>query len=364
MSVFKETGSPEKNRETDRPVMRETDAPCLSPNTELSDNPFSEASDIFEAVFRNFGLIADISKKKSDSNESSEGKDNSDYLEKGDDGKYYDKETGKAYDSIEAWKKAQETIDKRYESTAKYYDEKAKKEWARFKNAEENDESEDEKWEHYRRSQEYYVKVKECKEKAEKIREKLSKVSDTSKESSQNVINNFYERLNNEVGDEEVFIDILEERTTDNSRLPRNGGEWSGEPGNSEWKPDSDTIPGDRHGTNPEHKSWEQIMEKYKFDSIPFHDGEPDFSEVTKGTVVIDDFTEDRSANFDQADEKLAEQRGCTPEEVAKWREENKFTWHECKDCKTMQKVPTEVHGNISHSGGISEIKLQNLNSY
>lgn len=55
---------------------------------------------------------------------------------------------------------------------------------------------------------------------------------------------------------------------------------------------------------------------------------------------------------FDQADEKLADQRGCTPEEVAKWREENKYTWHECKDCKTMQKVPTEVHGNISHSGG------------
>lgn len=144
------------------------------------------------------------------------------------------------------------------------------------------------------------------------------------------------------------------------SLLPRNGGEWSGKPGNSEWKPDPDVEPGDRNGTNPEHKSWSNIMKEYDFESIPFNDGEPDFSEVAKGEVEIDDFSNDRDSNFDQADEKLAEQRGCTPEEVAKWREENKYTWHECKDCKTMQKVPTEVHGNISHSGGISEYKSQN----
>lgn len=145
--------------------------------------------------------------------------------------------------------------------------------------------------------------------------------------------------------------------------LPRNGGEWTGPHGDSEWKPNPDVEPGDRHGTNPEHKSWEQIMKEYNFDSIPFNESEPDFSEVAKGTVEIDDFSEDRDANFDQADEKLAEQRGCTPEEVAKWREDNKYTWHECKDCKTMQKVPTEVHGNISHSGGISKQKSQNQNS-
>lgn len=142
--------------------------------------------------------------------------------------------------------------------------------------------------------------------------------------------------------------------------LPRNGGEWTGEPGNSDWKPDPSIEPGDRNGTNPESKTWEEIMEEYGFESIPFEDGEPNFSEVSKGEVEIDDFSDDRSSNFDQADEKLAEQKGCTPEEVAAWREENKYTWHECKDCKTMQKVPTEVHGNISHSGGISKYKSEN----
>nr|WP_254903715.1 HNH endonuclease [Clostridium tyrobutyricum] len=100
-------------------------------------------------------------------------------------------------------------------------------------------------------------------------------------------------------------------------------------------------------------------MDQYGFDSITFHKGEPDFSEISKGQVEIDDFTDSRDSNFDQADEKLAEQKGCTPEEVAKWREENKYTWHECRDCKTMQKAPTEVHGNISHSGGVSEYKSQ-----
>lgn len=145
--------------------------------------------------------------------------------------------------------------------------------------------------------------------------------------------------------------------------LPRTGGEWEDIPGDSEWKPDPDVIPSDKNGTNPEHKTWGEIMEEYGFESIPFKDGEPDFSGVAKGEVEIDDFTDDRSSNFSQADEKLAEQRGCTPEEVAQWRKEHKYTWHECKDCKTMQKVPTEVHGNVPHAGGVSEYKTNRANS-
>lgn len=141
------------------------------------------------------------------------------------------------------------------------------------------------------------------------------------------------------------------------SIIPRSGGEWTGEPGNSDWEPDPDVVPGNRNGTNGENKTWGELMEKYNCDSIPFKNGEPDFSKVSKSEVKIDDFTDDRDSNFTQADEKLAEQKGCTPEDVEKWRKENKYTWHECNDCKTMQKVPTEIHGNIPHSGGISEYK-------
>lgn len=138
-----------------------------------------------------------------------------------------------------------------------------------------------------------------------------------------------------------------------------NGGHWEGERGNSKWFPNRDEIPKNPL-TNPDGLTWGQILDKYGIDGIEFKNGEPDFSPVAKGTVEIDHFTDNRygkGGNFDQACEKLAEQRGCTKEEVKAWMKENKYTWHERSDCKTMDKVPTEIHGNIRHSGGISEAK-------
>ena len=138
-----------------------------------------------------------------------------------------------------------------------------------------------------------------------------------------------------------------------------NGGHWEGERGNSKWFPNRDEIPKNPL-TNPDGLTWGQILDKYGIDGIEFKNGEPDFSPVAKGTVEIDHFTDNRygkGGNFDQACERLAEQRGCTKEEVKVWMKENKYTWHERSDCKTMDKVPTEIHGNIRHSGGISEAK-------
>ena len=162
------------------------------------------------------------------------------------------------------------------------------------------------------------------------------------------------DRIEAEAPDDTVKMDAL--------HLPRSGGHWSDEPGNSKWFPDRDTVPGDRNGTNPEQKTWGEILDKYGIDHIAFKDGDIDLSSVARGQTEIDDFSSDRAYNFDQADKKLAEQRGCTPEEVAKWRKEHGYTWHECSDCRTMQKVPTEVHGNIPHSGGISAKKEQEQN--
>ena len=138
-----------------------------------------------------------------------------------------------------------------------------------------------------------------------------------------------------------------------------NGGHWEGERGNSKWFPNRDEIPKNPL-TNSDGLTWGQILDKYGIDGIEFKNGEPDFSPVAKGTVEIDHFTDNRygkGGNFDQACERLAEQRGCTKEEVKAWMKENKYTWHERSDCKTMDKVPTEIHGNIRHSGGISEAK-------
>jgi hypothetical protein len=143
--------------------------------------------------------------------------------------------------------------------------------------------------------------------------------------------------------------------------IPRNGGGWEGEPGDSFWKPDRDKIP-ENPKTNPDGQTWGEILDEFGIEGIPFKDGEPDFSDVAKGEVEIEDFSEDRADNFDAADEALAKQRGCTKEEVREWRKENGYTWHECSDMKTMQKVPTKVHGNVPHSGGISEKKKENGN--
>lgn len=193
MSFFKETSPIDDAIKSDRPVEVDTpkleepdiskvdqrDAPHWILNAEAGDNSVSELTDIFNSAFKSFGLTSEVNEtKNAETAESSEGKDHSQYLEKGDDGKYYDKEADKAYDSIEAWVKAQDTLAKRYESTAQYFKEKAKKEWARFKNAEQNGESDTEKWQHYRHSQEYYAKDKDFRERAEHTREKLNLIND------------------------------------------------------------------------------------------------------------------------------------------------------------------------------------------
>ena len=150
-------------------------------------------------------------------------------------------------------------------------------------------------------------------------------------------------------------IDQLQDRAF-NNRLPRSG-EWSGESGNSTWTPNKDEVPSH---ANVDGKTWDDILKDYGIDGIPFKDGEPDFSEVSRGTVEIDDFSTKRfgaGGNFDQADAKLAEQKGCTLEDVQRWRAENDYTWHEKQDCKTMQKVPREIHHNVPHTGGISILK-------
>ena len=136
-------------------------------------------------------------------------------------------------------------------------------------------------------------------------------------------------------------------------------GSWDDFRGNSMWRPDREAIP-TRY--NPDGLTWGEILDKYGIEGIEYKDGDPDFSPVSKGEVEIDDFTDDRTSNFAQADEVLAKQKGCSPEDVKKWREENGYTWHECRDCKTMQKVSREIHNNMDHSGGVSEYKKAHSN--
>ena len=146
--------------------------------------------------------------------------------------------------------------------------------------------------------------------------------------------------------------------------IPKSDGEWTGEAGNSIWKPYLEYIP-KKH--NEAGKTWGEILNKYGIDGIEFKDGEPDFTPVSEGTVEIEDFTDDRNGNFTQADEKLAEKwttegkdgKEWTAQDVKEYRKENNLTWHERSDMKTLDLVPQEVHGNISHHGGIAKVKSE-----
>ncbi|MBT4480229.1 MAG: hypothetical protein HOC69_04240 [Candidatus Marinimicrobia bacterium] len=145
-------------------------------------------------------------------------------------------------------------------------------------------------------------------------------------------------------------------------RLPVSDGRFAGEPGNSMWKPDETFVP-KKH--NPEGLPWKNILETNGVSGISYENGKPNFSPVARAAVKIDDFTANRDTNFSQADEKLATQwtkdnhdgKSWTPSEISKYRKDNDLSWHEWADMKTMELVPQKVHGNITHSGGISAYK-------
>ncbi len=143
------------------------------------------------------------------------------------------------------------------------------------------------------------------------------------------------------------------------SPLEGNHGHWDGDRGNSKWVPDKNHTPSlknDSGYNNPNNDTMGELLNKHNIDGIDFKNGEPNFETISKGNVELDSFDK-RSTNFRNADIELAKEKGCKPEDVKQWRQDNGYTWHECKDMKTMQKVPHEIHANIPHSGGISESK-------
>lgn len=142
--------------------------------------------------------------------------------------------------------------------------------------------------------------------------------------------------------------------------IPRENGHWDGEPGNSTWHPDPDFTP---KKSNPEGKTWREIIDDK---GIDYKNGEVDFSPHAEGTVEIKDFSDSRSRNFARADESFAEKwnneskdgrTDWTSDDVAEYRENKNLTLHERSDMKTMDLVPSEIHNNVPHSGGISKYK-------
>lgn len=169
----------------------------------------------------------------------------------------------------------------------------------------------------------------------------------------------------------ELFSEVVNPDKSDSVEskqimLPEKNGSWDGEKGNSIWTPDHDYIPAEKSKSpetspysNPDKTTLKDILAKYGVDGIEFKDGYPTFDDVSKGTVEIEGFETGgavaKQKNFAKADLALSEKKGCSPQEVKQWRAENNYTWHECEDKSTMQKVPNEVHANIPHAGGRSQ---------
>ena len=132
-------------------------------------------------------------------------------------------------------------------------------------------------------------------------------------------------------------------------------GDWEGEHGNSKF--------------HPEKQEARDALDRYEQDGIDYCDGEPDFSKVSEATVEIENMTSDRYGkgnNFDQANQKCAEKWNMeardgktdwTARDVDNWRTENRYTWHERLDRKTMDLVQRDVHEECKHYGGVAECK-------
>jgi hypothetical protein len=144
------------------------------------------------------------------------------------------------------------------------------------------------------------------------------------------------------------FYSTYEERI---NRTPIDNGKWTGERGESTFVSDSDEV--------------SNYLKDANVDGVTYKDGCPDFQPFSKGEVEIPSMSSERHTvagkpgNFEQADEALAELRGngCTARDVANWRKENGYTWHELNDVKTCQKVPITINKVYRHLGGVSECK-------
>lgn len=162
--------------------------------------------------------------------------------------------------------------------------------------------------------------------------------------------------------------------------LPSTSGHFAGERGNSAFYPNDPKAV--------------EMMKAYGQDHLDYRNNEVNFKPFTKqdspwGTldceVEIGHMTDQREnptweygrrpagtshdpnydlGNFAQADNALLEKirvqdPNATLADVEKFKTDNKLTWHECADGKTMQLVPTTIHDAARHSGGVSEMKYR-----
>lgn len=173
-------------------------------------------------------------------------------------------------------------------------------------------------------------------------------------------------------------------------------GRWTGERGNSNYIFDVKKKPKSNQNNNLRNLSMEDIITENNLqDGIKYVDGYPDlspysianvevdFGDVLKGVVpkkyrnklqdeAFEKLAKQMNRTVDEvkvmkghsdAAQRLAKQWGCSEDEVFKRcgnPNRRLYTWHEEPDCKTLRLVPTEIHANLNHNGGIEMFKILN----
>ena len=141
---------------------------------------------------------------------------------------------------------------------------------------------------------------------------------------------------------------ILESRAYPNYpdlQLPVSNGKWIGEGGNSGWRSD-----------NP------AVNKITKGEPVPFKDGYVDFSKWSKGDVTLGKVTGENKIDFPAADKEYAEKMDILKKngapnaaEVFRMRRKDNLTWHHVPNSNRLELIPTDLHGNVPHSGSASQ---------
>lgn len=132
---------------------------------------------------------------------------------------------------------------------------------------------------------------------------------------------------------------------------PINGGSWSGARGESSFVFDNADL------------------KKVLPNGIAYKNGYPDFSPIALQEIRLPGLiSTNRDRNFQAANQMLAKNLGVKESDVARFMREQKYTWHEVEDMRTMQLVPSFIHtgkpGSMDfgvkygHLGGFAEKAL------
>ncbi|MCI3938387.1 DUF4280 domain-containing protein [Chryseobacterium aahli] len=148
-------------------------------------------------------------------------------------------------------------------------------------------------------------------------------------------------------GNENYYVTedgILVHNGYQRGRLPKTNGEWvEGTPGNGLWKSDKPEV---NAITNNE--------------PIPFTNGRPDFSKWKVGDDLKVDGMTGADSDFPKIYEKMKQEYGFkTQKEAKEWLSQQGLTPHHLDD-KTVQLIPTDLHGNVPHKGSASDMRELN----